>query len=358
MDDWQLDMDMLQRIIDALPVGVWIADTRGNLKMNNPAGRDIWQGERWVGPEEYRQYRGWWSHSGEPLQPEDWGMARAVLHGESSQDEMVDIACFDGARKTILNSAALIYDAAGKPRCAVATNQNITRLKATQDALQETREQLAALSQQVLAIQERERHRLSRELHDEIGQTLTALKIAIETGRQSSSDERRDKILLHAIDISHLLLGNVREIARRLRPPQLGELGLLPALRTHLDGLAQISPLVFTLQGDCTRQRLSAELELACFRIVQESVNNVIRHACASRVTVSLACQPGWLDLSINDDGCGFDQQALKTRSPNYFPLGLLGMRERAAGLNGSLTIDSTPGAGTTIRTRFPLEPA
>ncbi|RTK98467.1 MAG: hypothetical protein EKK59_07580, partial [Neisseriaceae bacterium] len=280
MDDWQLDMDMLQRIIDALPVGVWIADTRGNLKMNNPAGRDIWQGERWVGPEEYRQYQGWWSNSGEPLQPEDWGLARAVLHGESSQDEMVDIACFDGARKTILNSAALIYDAAGKPRCAVATNQDISGLKATQDALYETRQQLAALSQQVLAIQERERHRLSRELHDEIGQSLTALKITLETCRQSST-ERRDDLLQHAIDITHLLVGDVREIARRLRPPQLDELGLLPALRTHLDGLAQISPLVFSLQGECTGQRMSEELELACFRLVQESVNNVIRHANA-----------------------------------------------------------------------------
>lgn len=357
MDDWQLDMDMLQRIIDALPLGVWIADTKGNLKLNNPAGRSIWQGERWVGPEEYRQYRGWWSHSGEPLQPEDWGMARAVLHGESSQDEMVDIACFDGARKTILNSAALIYDAAGKPRCAVATNQDITRLKATQDALQETREQLAALSQQVLAIQERERHRLSRELHDEIGQSLTALKITLETCRQSST-ERRDDLLQHAIDITHLLVGDVREIARRLRPPQLEELGLLPALRTHLDGLAQISPLVFSLQGECTGWRMPEELELACFRLVQESVNNVIRHANASHVTVGLKCRAGWLDLAISDDGCGFDQHALKTRSPNYFPLGLLGMRERAAGLNGSLTIDSTPGAGTTVRARFPLEPA
>lgn len=199
MDDWQLDLDMLQRIIDARPVGVWIADTKGNLKMNNPAGRNIWQGERWVGPEEYRQYRGWWAHSGEPLQAEDWGMARAVLHGESSKDEMVDIACFDGSRKTILNSATLIYDAAGKPRCAVATNQDISGLKATQDALHETRQQLTALSQQVLAIQERERHRLSRELHDEIGQSLTALKITLETCRQSST-ERRDDLLQHAID--------------------------------------------------------------------------------------------------------------------------------------------------------------
>lgn len=92
--------------------------------------------------------------------------------------------------------------------------------------------------------------------------------------------------------------------------------------------------------------------------LVQESLNNVIRHANASHVTVGLKCRAGWLDLAISDDGCGFDQHALKTRSPNYFPLGLLGMRERAAGLNGSLTIDSTPGAGTTVRARFPLEPA
>lgn len=357
MDDWQLDLDMLQRIIDALPVGVWIADTQGRLKMNNPAGRSIWQGERWVGIDQYTEYPGWWSHNGEPVKPEDWGLARAVMYGESSRDEMVDIRCFDGTRKTILNSATLIRNAAGQPRCAVATNQDITRLKATQDALQETRQQLAALSQQVLAIQEQKRQRLSRELHDEIGQTLTALKITLEACRQSRT-ELRDGVLQHAIDITHLLVGNVRDLARRLRPPQLDELGLLPALRTHLDDLAQISPLVFSLQGNCTGQRMPAELELACFRIVQESVNNVIRHASASQVTVSLQCQAGWLDLAIRDDGCGFDQQALKTRRPDYFPLGLLGMRERAASLNGSLSIDSTPGAGATVRARFPLEPA
>lgn len=354
MDNWQVDLDMLQRIIDALPVGVWIADTQGNLKMNNPAGRNIWQGERWVGPDEYTQYQGWWADTGEPLKSEDWGLARAVLHGEISRDEMIEIACFDGTRKTILYSATLIYDAQGQPRCAVATNQDVSGLVAYQDALQEARQQMAALSQEALAIQERERHRLSRELHDDIGQTLTALKITLEASRKSSSG-RQAELLQQAVKITHLLTGSVRELARGLRPPQLDDLGLLAALRAHLDGLTQICALQFSLQADYTLPRMSTDMEMACFRIVQESVNNVIRHAKARSVTISLLRKDGWLELTICDDGNGFNQSQLKNRQPNYFPLGLLGMRERAASLKGSLTIDSSPGIGTTIQARFPM---
>jgi two-component system sensor histidine kinase UhpB len=128
-------------------------------------------------------------------------------------------------------------------------------------------------------------------LHDEIGQSLTALKITLETMRKHCAEPAQRDPLLQAIDITNMLVSDVREIARRLRPPQLDDLGLLAALRSHVDGLRQASGLKITLSTDCLHQRLPADLELACFRIVQEAINNVIRHAAATKVRVTVECK-------------------------------------------------------------------
>lgn len=348
---WKFDYATLQRIFDALPVGIWIADTEGRLKINNPAGHDIWQGERWVGPEGYGEYKGWWSDSGRPLAAEDWGMARAIATGETSTDEMIDIECFDGSRKTILNSARMIFGADGRPSCALVVNQDITALKAVQDDLTQAGRQLAALSSELLAVQERERQALSHELHDEIGQSLTALRITLETARNSAAGLDSAATLVYAIEIVDALLDNVREIARGLRPPQLDELGLLPALRWHVDKIGQTTGLHCALESDIGDRRFLPALELACFRTAQEAITNALRHAQASEINLSLTLTDDGLQLSVRDNGVGFDGADLR-----HTPLGLLGMRERVAGLGGSLRIDSAPGAGTGIFVTFPLE--
>lgn len=353
VDDWTIDKTMLQRIIDALPVGVWIADAKGHLKLNNPAGTNVWQGARWVAPEGYGEYKGWWSDTGEPLAAKDWGMARAVATGEESRDEMIDIECFDGTRKTILNSALLIRDENGVPCCAVATNQDITALKRTQDELLETKRQLAALSKELLAVQERERHNLSRELHDGIGQTLTALKFTLETARKRCCKQSINDVLGQAIDISNVLVANIREIARSLRPPQLDYLGLLPAIRAHIDSVTQLTGVSGVLKSSLPDMRFDHNLELACFRIIQEAINNIIKHAEASQFQVELSIADNKLFLSVRDDGKGFTNQQHPHKAP--LSLGLVGMRERAIGLNGQLGINSAPGEGTEILAIFPI---
>ena len=347
---WKFDYATLQRIFDALPVGIWIADTEGRLKINNPAGHEIWQGERWVGPEAYGEYKGWWSANGRPLAAQDWAMARTLATGETSIDEMIDIECFDGSRKTILNSATMIVDADGRPSCALVVNQDITALKAVQDDLTQAGRQLAALSGELLAVQERERQALSHELHDEIGQSLTALRITLETARRGAVEPEMTT-LAYAISIVDTLLDDVREIARGLRPPQLDELGLLPALRWHLDKVGQTTGLHWALETDIGDRRFLPALELACFRTAQEAITNALRHARASEINLSLTLGDDGLQLSVRDNGVGFDGADLR-----HTPLGLLGMRERVAGLCGTLRIDSAPGAGTKIFATFPLE--
>jgi signal transduction histidine kinase len=349
-----VDGNLLQQVLDALPVGVWIANPEGLLVANNPAGRNIWAGERWLKPDQYGEYKARWSATGKSLEPSEWGMARAVATGEVSHNEMVDIECFDGSRKTILNSAMPVRDASGSICAAVCVNQDITELKHTQDALELVRHQLEALSGAALTIQEQERKRLSMELHDEVGQTLSALKIAVDTARRRSKDATAVDLLSQATEMVNTLVTDVREIARRLRPPPLDDLGLIAALRWHLDRVARTTTIDIRLDAETLTERLGGDLELTCFRIVQEAVSNAVRHASASHITVTIDCAAPHLFLRIVDDGCGFQPQKIYAERGHH-PLGLLGMRERAAMQSGELQVCSTPGQGTEIRAVFPL---
>lgn len=130
----------LRGVLDALPVGVWITDRRGRIVMNNPAGSRIWAGERWVGVEQYGEYKGWRHDSGEPVGAHDWGLARAVERGETSIDEIVDIECFDGTRKTISYSALPLRDEHGGLLGGIMVNQDITERVRAETALNASRD--------------------------------------------------------------------------------------------------------------------------------------------------------------------------------------------------------------------------
>jgi signal transduction histidine kinase len=350
-----IDQALLQQILDVLPVGVWIADTNGLLVANNPAGRNVWAGERWLTPDQYGEYKGWWSSTGKLIQPDEWGMARAVAKGEASHNEMVDIECFDGSRKTILNSSIPLLDSAGKMLAAVTVNQDITELKHSQDRLELAQRQLEALSGKVLAVQEEERKRLSMELHDEVGQTLSALKISIEMIRRRCRNQAIVTHMAEAEEMVNVLLADIRKIAHRLRPPPLDDLGLVAAVRWHLDHIASLTSLNISFEVESQTPRLSSELELCCFRIIQEAVTNTMRHAQANNLVIRLQCSDKYLTLNLQDDGCGFDAAVIYTGQSRY-PLGLLGMRERVAMSGGELRVTAAPGAGTGIHAVFPLD--
>ncbi|HET7599656.1 MAG TPA: PAS domain-containing protein [Gemmatimonadales bacterium] len=118
--------EMLRLVLEALPVGVWIMDSEGRITHGNPAGLRIWAGARYVGPESFGEYKGWWADTGTPIAAEEWAAARAIQKGETSIDEVVDIECFDGTRKTILNSALPIRGPAGEIVGAIIVNQDIS----------------------------------------------------------------------------------------------------------------------------------------------------------------------------------------------------------------------------------------
>lgn len=126
---------LFQAVFDLLPVGLWIADGQGRIVLGNRAGNEIWQGIRHVGPARFGEYQGWWVDSGQPIAPDEWGIARAIGRGETSRSELIRIKCFDGSFKTIINWAAPIRDDAGAITGAVAVNEDVTALHQTQEQL-------------------------------------------------------------------------------------------------------------------------------------------------------------------------------------------------------------------------------
>jgi signal transduction histidine kinase len=210
------------------------------------------------------------------------------------------------------------------------------------------REQFA----QVTAAQEEERQRIARELHDGLGPALASLNIRLRTVRKLL--ERDDHSLAGEVgELAEQTQANIRDIRRLihdLRPVALDELGLGPALREHLARCEQEHSLVVDFEAD-VEARLPAAVETALFRIVQESVNNVLRHAQAQQINVALVREHDQVRLQVRDDGQGFDPQL--SRSGRH--LGLWSMRERVEQMGGQFDVHSAPGEGTTVIAVVPL---
>ena len=227
------------------------------------------------------------------------------------------------------------------------------RIRASLASMHE--ERMAVLREQfaqVTAAQEEERQRIARELHDGLGPALASLNIRLRTVRKLL--ERDDHPLAGEVgELADQTQANIRDIRRLihdLRPVALDELGLVPALREHLTRCEQEHGFLLDFEAD-VGVRLPAAVETALFRIVQESVNNVLRHAQAQRVHVALMREPDQVSVQVGDDGQGFDPQL--SRSGRH--LGLWSMRERVEQMGGQFTVRSAPGKGTTVIAVVPL---
>jgi len=235
--------------------------------------------------------------------------------------------------------------------------RDITERKRTEEALRQSHLRLQALSRRLVQAQEEERGRIARDLHDETGQALTALKINLQALQRLPGAEVVAEHLDDSIDIAERTLQHVRDISLDLRPSLLDDLGLVSALRWYTDRLAQRAGFAVKMHTDSDETGLDPAVETACFRIVQEALTNVMRHAQARQVTVGMRQAEDELRLSIHDDGAGFDVNAAMGRATGGASLGLLSMQERAYLAGGRVEIDSAPGQGTEIRVHFPLAP-
>ena len=224
-----------------------------------------------------------------------------------------------------------------------------------QRELEEAYVGLRQLTGRLESAKEEECSRISRELHDEFGQTLTAAKINLQMVRQAMVDPAIVQRLEESVEMVDRMIQQARNIALGLRPPLLDEAGLVPALDHHLKSLAGRSGVRIDFEASPAAASIPDGHNTTVFRIVQEALCNALRHARAAVIRVALVGEPGSIRLLIEDDGVGFDPGAVNQRVKRGEHLGLLGMTERVRNAGGTLTLDSRPGAGSRIKVWIPF---
>jgi signal transduction histidine kinase len=202
----------------------------------------------------------------------------------------------------------------------------------------------------VVAAQEEERRRLARELHDETGQALTSILLGLRTVEEASDEHELHRAVETVRDLVRSTLQDVRRLAVELRPAALDDFGLVPALERLTGSFAEHTGIHVDFEASLPPGRLPSEVETVFYRIVQEALTNVAKHARARTLSVVLTRKGDSLSAVVEDDGAGFDQRKVRDEG-----LGILGMRERVSLVGGRLTIESRPGAGTAVVAEVPL---
>lgn len=270
------------------------------------------------------------------------------VHGVSPTDPGVE-------RDWLVSLHPLAPDGGAVREVSVAV-LDVTERKRVRKTLEVYAERLRELTRRLMEVQEAERRHLARELHDEIGQALTAVKINLQGAMAGGTDV--GPRLGESVSIIDETLQRVRGMALDLRPSLLDDLGLVAALEWYVERHAQRTGLQGRLVADPDEIHADPEIETACFRVAQEALTNVARHARASRFSVELIQHAGGLLLVVRDDGVGFDPGAAIRNASRGKSLGLAGMRERVELVGGRVEFVAGPGEGAEVRAEFPTAPA
>jgi PAS domain S-box-containing protein len=262
----------------------------------------------------------------------------------------------DGTPVRIEGHYLCAYDDRGRITGHMGIQRDITDRHRSAEEIAQSREELRALAARLETVREEERTRIARELHDELGQALTGLKLDLawmerRLGRQAPAEVvERCASLLGRLDE---VMVSVRRIITELRPSVLDQLGLPDAIEWQAHDFAARTGLALDLQIDCDCPAPPDAVASAVFRMLQEALTNVARHANASRVRVALRMEADALSLDVGDDGRGITHDELR----GSHSLGLLGLRERALTLGGTVTISGDPATGTNVALKLPLGP-
>lgn len=225
------------------------------------------------------------------------------------------------------------------------------------ETLAAANDRLRVLSSRVITIQEEERRHISRELHDDVGQSLTALKMGLHRLVPLAGADAQ-ALLAECVSMAGATLERVRRLAHDMRPPQLDLLGLEEAMRWLVEGQRAATGIEIKSHfNGLLHRRFSSEVETACYRITQEALSNATRHANPKSILVTLEAGRTRLRLTVRDDGRGFDPSSAARRSLGSGSLGLISMDERAALAGGVLELRSDEGDGAMVRVTFTLSP-
>lgn len=258
----------------------------------------------------------------------------------------------DGVLRWFETIKSPIRDARGRIIGTVGISRDISERKAVEDEIANSRAQLRELSHYLQSVREEERARISRELHDELGQTLTAMKMDLSWLLERLSTEPVHGRVQRLIELVNGSIADLRRIASDLRPLMLDELGLISAIRWLTDTMASRGRLSVEILFDREDVAYPADVSTAAFRIVQEGLTNVARHSRASRVVVSFTHSQTELWIEIVDNGCGIASSTAAAAPAHH---GLLGMRERAHMLGGTLVVEDVAKGGTRVMAKLPL---
>jgi signal transduction histidine kinase len=248
-----------------------------------------------------------------------------------------------------------------RQRLRAATEQAERTNRELELRVAERTSRLGQLLRQTITAQEEERRRLARELHDETAQTLAALSISLDRARDALAGGPPQTLerVNEARAIAARLLAETRRLIVGLRPAVLDDMGLLPAIRWYAESTLAEAGVEVAIEADAPTRRLPDHMETALFRIAQEAMTNVAKHARARHATIALHVDDATATVSVTDDGRGFEvADALGRGGADEASVGLVGIQERVRLLNGQLEITSTPGGGTTIRVTAPIEEA
>jgi signal transduction histidine kinase len=376
----------LETLIETMQVGVIFCNSAGEITLTNPAAAAMFRG-----PLTGDAYGPQGSYTlnlpdGRPYPPEELPLPRA-LRGEVTGQVEILVRRSDGEEVWLWVAGRPIREGSGKIIGAVASMIDISELKQSEAALQEAHDQLELrvkertqelslreaslrdtaraleeanaqlqrLSRRLVQVQEDERRDIARELHDEAGQLLTAMKVGLtllERDIPAMSDAiaaRIGELKAAAEEAQESLHG----LAVNLRPAVLDRVGVAAAVRQYLETFERRTGMqVDFVEMGMNQQRLSKEIELALYRVVQETLTNVMRHAQATAVGVIIERRDDVIIAIVEDNGVGFDPEADAAGGR----LGLFGMQERVETVGGHMTVESAPGRGTTVYVQIPLQ--
>ncbi|PYO40140.1 MAG: hypothetical protein DMD33_18725 [Gemmatimonadetes bacterium] len=267
------------------------------------------------------------------------------------RDIQVEMKRKDGSTFFALLGATAVRDSNGHFLESRASMFDITRRKAAEDEARCYAQRLKAMSRRAVEIQETERRRIAQELHDRVGQNLTALNINLnimKTQLSQPSASIAGGRLDDSLELVEATVESIRDVMAELRPAVLDDYGLAAVLRWYADDFGRRTGVATIVIGRDPTPRLASAVEGILFRIVQESLTNVAKHARARQASVMLETHPGRFRLSVCDDGCGFDSSGLQ-QPTDHRGWGLMIMRERAESVRGELRVESNAGQGTRV---------
>jgi PAS domain S-box-containing protein len=350
---------LLRLVLATLPVGVAVTNQSGDIVLVNSASKRIWGGDTIVsGRQRWAQSKGVWHDSGESVGPTEWASVRAISKGQTSLNELIDIETYDGRQKTMENSAAPIRNSDGQIVGSVIVNEDVTERVRAEEQLKRYNRELRALSARLHSVREEESARIAREIHDELGGSLTSLRWDLEeVGEVVAEAAAVEQVaglgekIAAMMSLTEVTLDTVRRLSSELRPMALDELGLVAAIEWQARQFEHRTGIAVQYESSAEKIDLNNTQSTAIFRIFQEAMTNILRHAQATKVTIQLKQDGAGFSLTIEDNGKGFKEK----EKSDAQSLGIVGMRERALLMGGEIKIESAEERGTKITLLIPI---